>query len=972
MADARQPALFNIPAHRDFADALAHGLIEQFGHGPLGLAQGIILVPSNRGAIAIQDAFIRRSEKGLLLPRLVPVGDPDLGEHIGAALDPIDAQPIPPAVDPLERQFILARLLQKSGKFGSRQGAQAMRMAADLGRVLDQLAIECVSPARLREIDTSHLSDHWQASLDQLGTILDQWPRELARLGKIDLAARRNLQLDRLSERWRSVPPLGFVIAAGINTTAPAIANLLREVAQLPQGQVVLAGLDLNMSEAEWEAIGEGEETHPQFQLQTLLSRMGFVRAECELWQWGRDDDLRATRANRIAQALAPARFTGGWEKLDDRRRALAGVAAIELANPSEEAQAIALAMRNFIETPNQTAALITPDRALAERVSAHLKRWEIVADDSAGQALSLTLPGSLLLALLIAATGRFTAVPLLALLKHPLVRAGEQRGAWRDGVRALDLALRGPQIAPDLAGIDYFLSQTEARNRALRQRAAAWWSEPRTLLAPLESAISRGQLAGMITALRETATALCGDGLWAGQAGRELGDLVAAIEQHAAAETLQVDAEGMPQLLRDLLDTVAVRPAVGGHPRLFIWGLVEAQLQRADLVILAGLNEGTWPQLTASDPWLAPAIRRQLGLPGLERRIGVNAHDLASGLSAKQVLMTRARSDGSGPTNASRFWLRLETYANGLTSPSLPFDQLARSMDHEVGERARRPEPCPPVEERPKVISVTEVDGLKADPYAFYAKKMLKLEPLDAPGAEADVKWRGTFLHQVLADWGREDGFATGKLQPRLAIAFEASGLHPVVRALWQPRFAEAAATFEHFVEEGRAEGREPILAEVKGEIHVAGVKLHGRADRIDQLPGNELAVVDYKTGEPPKPKQIKEGFALQLGLLGLLADAGKIEGANGVATRFEYWSQAREPKSRAFGFAKSPCDGKGDNAITTEDFVSDLYQHFEQAVEKWLTGQEPFTAKAHPDYAWSDYDHLMRYQEWQGRDGA
>src|SRR6185503_7809612 len=107
--------------------------------------------------------------------------------------------------------------------------------------------------------------------------------------------------------------------------------------------------------------------------------------------------------------------------------------------------------------------------------------------------------------------------------------------------------------------------------------------------------------------------------------------------------------------LLRQLLDQRSVRPAFGGHPRIFIWGLLEARLQHADLLILGGLNEGVWPALPAPDPWLPPKVRATLGMPTLDVRIGLAAHDFASALGAPEVLVTRARRDGRSPTIASR-----------------------------------------------------------------------------------------------------------------------------------------------------------------------------------------------------------------------------------------------------------------------------------------------------------------------------
>ncbi len=974
MADRRQPSLYSIPTDRSFADALVAGLIAQHGTEGQALARGIILVPNNRAATAIRDAFVRQSEKGLLLPRLVPIGDAEMGEQLTSALDPIDAEAIPPAVDPLQRQLSLAQMLQKQD--AGLDGAQAMRLAADLGRVLDQLTVERKSLSDIPEGFAGDLQDHWTEALAQLDVILKLWPQHLDRLGRIDLADRRNRQLDRVITQWRAKPPAGFVVAAGISTGAPAVAALLKCIAQMERGQVVLAGLDLFMPPEEWDFIAGDDihqplETHPQHHLRLLLDGIGMPRALVEPWPWGKTDKARVTRSERVSLAMAPATFTHKWVGLKRSERLLADIHALEVATPAEEALSIALALREAIETPVRTAALVTPDRALAERVSAHLKRWGITADDSAGRPLSASQPGTLLLALAQAAAEGFAPVPLLTLLKHPLVRRGEDRLAWLDGVRSLDLALRGPRPAAGLAGVESWLADQDERTQKIKAEAALWWEGARALLDPLETGFRAsphfGQMLGL---LRTTAESLAGETVWAEQEGRAAADLISELEEKASEGALSVSRDALPLLLRDLMDGVAIRPAQGGHARLFIWGLLEAKLQSADLMILAGLNEGVWPQLTSPDPWLAPAIRRELKLPSLERRIGLSAHDLASALGAPSVLLTRAKRDSSAPMIASRFWLRLETLTESFDPPPVRYDLLAAQLDHAKGERTAQPMPKPPVADRPKTISVTAVDTLKADPYSFYAKTMLKLTALSAPGEEPDAKWRGTFLHDVLGEWGQKDQFAKGLLLPRLKEAFDESGLHPVVRAMWQPRFEEAIIWFEDRVEEGRLEGREPIKAEIDGAFSFGGVTLKGRADRIDQLPNGELAIVDYKTGSPPSTKQVMEGYALQLGLIAHLAECGGFPGVKGAPTAFEYWSQARE-SGKSYGYVKSPNIADKKQVKEPAEFVAHMYEQYETAIDEWLLGDKPFSAKERPEYAWSDYDQLMRYEEWQGRNG-
>ena len=206
--------------------------------------------------------------------------------------------------------------------------------------------------------------------------------------------------------------------------------------------------------------------------------------------------------------------------------------------------------------------------------------------------------------------------VAMLALVKHPLVGGeGGERQDWLAATRLLDRWLRGPRPAPGLAGLDAQFVETDAE---------AAWAAVRPALEPVEQLRAPLSLSAFAAALREAATALAGARAWSNADGRMAAQLVAELEAAPDAATLTLDDTEWVPLLRDLLDAQPVRPAYGGHPRIFIWGLLEARLQHADLMILGGLNEGVWPSLPAPDPWLAPKIRATLGLPGLEYRVGL------------------------------------------------------------------------------------------------------------------------------------------------------------------------------------------------------------------------------------------------------------------------------------------------------------------------------------------------------------
>lgn len=957
------PLVYSIPAHRSFADALAAGLIAAVGRDPMALANGRILLPNNRAVRTVTEAFVRASGGGLVLPRLIAIGDPEIGDRIGGALDPLDlSDEVPPAIDPLSRQLLLARLVRAEGE----SAAEAMRLAETLAAAMDALAIEEIPISRLPDAvaETPELAAHWLQSIDRFRAVLDKWPAMLAGRGVIDLADRRGQLLHSMADRWAGRPPEGFTIAAGITASAPAIAALLARIARLPEGAVILPALadQRAMPDEEWEALGpdeqgRGEDSHPQYHLKRLLERMGVAREEVRSWRGGGRASSSAARGRAVVNAMAMPAFSDKWTRLPPPERRLTGIRVAELPDPASEAQAIAIALREAAETPGKTAALVTPDRNLAARVSAHLLRWGIEADDSAGLPLSRTPAGTLLLAIAAAAVEDLAPVPLLALIKHPLVGGeGEERLAWLEAARALDLALRGPRPRAGLQGLD---------ERFKEKKAETPWRKVRAHLAPIGGRLDgMTTLAEVATELRQLAESLAGAAAWRGPDGRAAAELLGEIEASGDAMAMAIAVEDIVPLLRQLMDSVPVRRPYGGHPRIFIWGLIEARLQKADLMILGGMNEGVWPSLPSPDPWLAPQIRRTLGLPGLDFRTGLAAHDFMSALGAPRVLLTRARRDSRSPTVASRLWLRLQAMTGGMTRDQR-LERLAHALDASMAaEPAERPAPQPPVEARPKKIAVTDLDRLKADPFAFYAKTILKLRAEDPVDAEHHAAWKGTAVHEVLERWFKEDDCDPAKLAARAEALMADETIHPMLRALWSPRLMEAIEWIAAQAAEDRIEGRKPILAEEFGEADVAGVTLYGKVDRIDRLPDGKLVIVDYKTGQAPRPKAVSEGFALQLGLLSLIARDGGFKGVTGEAGAHEYWSLAK--KNGRFGYRQSPDGDEGADA-----FVDRAYAQFADAAAKWLLGTEPFKAKLNPAYApYEDYDQLMRLEEWYGRE--
>lgn len=984
MADAK-PGIFSIPVHRAFADALAAGIIAEYADGALGLAEGLILLPSNRARSAVQAAFVRAGGAGLLMPRLAVIGDADLDESVALALDAIDEDPLPPAIDALRRRLLLAELIERYTPTGEAPitGAAAFQLADGLARVIDQLHYEEVRVGDLVGLDLGAFAEHWQASLGRLRLLVDHWPGVLAKTGSIDRAERRNRLLGRVIEGWRASPPARFVVAAGITTGAPAIARLLRAVADMDRGMVVLPGVDQVMALEEWEALGPTRpdpenrvrplETHPQYHLKLLLDRMGASRDEVVEWGAVSEFDGPEARTPFVSLLFAPADYTAQWQAAGDLSAATVGILGAVFADDSQEAQGIALLMREAIETPGRTAALVTPDRGLAERVAAALARWDIAVDDSAGQPLSRTPPGALLL-LLAKLAAEFDPVALVSLLGHPLVRKGEGRTAWLDQLRRLDLTLREPGLLPGWDGVRARIAERaedpKGRGHGLAVQLQPWWDEVSGALGASVAPIAGPTPpATLLAALQQAAEWLTGDAVWAGPAGRMLAELFDQWVLARGDGPALVDPADFPDMLGQLLAQASVRPPYGGHPRLFIWGLLEARLQRADLMILGGLDEGRWPAATQPDPWLAPGIRRLLGLPAPERQQGMAAHDFASALAAREIVVTRAQRSGGDPAVASRFWLRLAALAGDLPEPApggVALTRLAAELDLPAGgtQPAARPAPRPPVEDRPRKISVTAVDRLARDPFAYYANQMLGLSALDPLSAAPDPRWRGTRVHKLFEDWVRGGATREG-FEAELAVLRDDPALDAIARAFWLPRIEPALRWAAAQLWD--RDDRKPLDVEVKGEIVIDGVTLHGKADRVDRDAEGQLSIVDYKSGGAPSAKAAFDKLDNQLGLLGLIAREGGMKDiAAAPVDALEYWSL--RPDRRAGGAGKiSNTYGSRSDLKTAEMAIDHAADALSELAALYLFGDAPFVPGEGVGYG--EYDQLMRRDEWFGR---
>ena len=986
--EARVPVglnLFTIPPHLPFLDAIAADWLA-FGDDPLTIADGLILLPTRRAARALAEAFLRRTDgRPLLLPRIGALGGLDEAPlALEGALD------LPPAVEPMQRLAVLTRLiLAMNGAAGAPRSAdRAWLLASELASLMDEAdRAEIDLKRKLPDAAAPEFAAHWAQTLTFLHIVTDAWPAWLAENGLMNPAARQVALLHAQADAWERAPPPHRVLIAGTTAGIAAVARLLKVAARMPNGRVVLPVLDQDMNEDAWAAL---DDSHPQAGLSRLLHGLGATRGDVRPWPARPDSVVPVDRFGILSRALAPARTLGSWREPSAMRPD--GIARLAAADQQQEAEAIALVLRATLETPGRRAALVTPDRDLAGRVTAALMRFGIVADDSAGEKLADT-PNAVFLRLLVRAIADDLApVALLALLKHPFCAAGLSPAECRSRARQLELAaLRGPRPPPGLAGIRRILDRADPDS-------AVFWARVESCLEPafrhhasVEAAPAETLMA-MVESAERLATTDETEGaqrLWSGEEGEALAVLLTTAR---AVLPLLPDQRRavLPGLLDALLGEAMVRSRRasrgrdgGEHPRIFIWGLLEARLQTVETIVLGGLTETVWPPAPEPGPWLSRPMRKTVGLASPEEAVGQAAHDfIAAACAAPDVVLScPTRRDGA-PAVPARWLTRLETWlrGQGAVLPGHPAAAWTRALDQPAGPPvpARPPRPCPAIIHRPSRLSVTEIETWLRDPYAIYARHILKLRALDPLDQATEAADYGTLVHEGLNHFLREHGSrwppgAQMDLRRSMERALDRAPVRKALAAWWRPRLGRIADWVAEIETKRRADDPPAAIApELPGTLdldwpnnRVPGrrFRLVGRADRIERRADGTLSILDYKTGQVPPRKDVEAGLAPQLLLEAVMAAAGGFGDATiGETSELIYWHLTGGQKP---GEARALYSGKSADLPAA---IRGARESLLRLIDDFDRPDRPYLSRPRPDQGprFSDYRQLARVDEW------
>jgi ATP-dependent helicase/nuclease subunit B len=1010
-ASGQRPRLYSIPPSAPFLETLARAILAgDLPHkggsapDPFDLPAMTIYLPTRRAARGLREAFLAAGGgKTLLLPQIRALGDPEEETLLFTAeLDEGEGIAGKPAISNLKRRFALMRLILAWEKSLPRDAdrpppitpAQASHLAEDLGRFMDEIGREEADLSELEALVPEDLAGHWAQTIDFLKIVTEHWPNFLDENGLVSPAERRRLLMDQERERLAAIGDAP-VIAAGSTGTVPATARLLQTIATLPNGAVVLPGLDTSLDEESWDALGRHPE-HPQAGMWELLRRLEVERSDVGIVAGAEPDPTGHARLRLISEVLRPAETTDRWQALpgdEEIAAALKGVSLIEAPGPQDEAEAIALILRSVVEEPEKQAALVTPDRAMARRVAARVREFGLAIDDSAGTPVTRTVPGAFLSLVLEAADADFAPPELMALLKHPLTRLGRSAGTMRTVARLLErAAFRDVYLGEGFAGIRAAVTTEPDRPHAARRlkgeeiaKVRALVDELEAAFAPLTSVGREAIAAAFAEAHAAAAEALArdesgaSDRLWIGDAGEALSvflrDLIAE-----GGET-RLRAADYPAFYRSLLAGQVVRPARGAHPRLFIWGPLEARLQKTDVVILGGLNEGTWPKLQEPGPWLNRTMRAALGLPAPERRIGLSAHDFAQSLGADRIYLTRSLKVDGVPTVPSRWVQRLTALTEAIAAgdalkPDAPWTAWAKMRDYvEDFSPVGQPAPCPPVAARPRKLSVSRIERWIANPYDIYARDILRLEKLPPLGQAADAALRGKVVHAALSIFAERypDRLPDDIAGTLIGIAdelFAGLGGAPRIEAFWRPHFENFARWFAE-TEPMRRKGVTEIVSEVRGALRLEALdfELTARADRIDLLKDGTLAIYDYKTGNPPVAKAVDGMHAPQLPLeaaIARLSGFGELGPRPVSALRYIQASGRRDGgEEREAG--SQDAETLAQDAITALAGLVKEYDDEARAYEAMRRSGTHFGSA----YRYDDYAQLARVDEWGNAGG-
>lgn len=984
--------VYTIPAGYNFAPALIKKLLSQTQGNPSELANITIILPMNRTRRIIEDVALKLSpDNAVFLPKMITLGEIDDEDiSIDAVLSSGSHEVIPDSIDPLERQMILTRLIMGFWAQEQQQFTQdqAFMLARSLSSLIDQIHTQGLDPHDLQDLVPDHLAAHWQKTLDFLKIITQHWPLILREKGVVDPAERRDRLIRALAAHWQSTQPTSRIIIAGSTGSIPAVADLMAVIATLPSGEIILPGLDQSISYEKWEQIPA---YHPQYGLKKLLFKLEKSRNSVKIWG---ECDKKHKKSPLLSSIMGDNLEIIEKNTLNE---SLKGVSYYECDDEQQESDLIALKLRDMIARDSQeTAIVVTPDRNLARRIIASAARWDITLDDSAGQPLHKTPEGTLILQIAQWWQSPQDSVRFLSMIKHPLSLSKFRQKGWDLELCEFEKSYIRAQNGQ--YSWHHKLIEIDKNNHpAHSEKFIQFLQDLYTNIEPIMSAVHADQNKEILfnfndlyeihnkvinQLLQIDDFTNIGTDLHQNQAFSVINNILKHSDLFG-----NISLYSYNQILQTLLSQQTDRTSYGMHPQIQILGAIEGRTSHADLIIMSGLNEGTWPDAYMPDPWMSENMRKQFGLPIAEQKLSLSAHDFCQYISHDKVMITRSITQNGTPTLPARWIGALKMLCDhqGVTINSLDDNALYGWLGGlNLGKKQtpiERPAPTPPENMRPSSLSVTQIETWFKDPYSIYARKILNLRALESPGEDKEAAIKGDIIHKALENFTKSQG-NKGSQEATITLmelAKDAANDMSIPDHLWVKWAASLHMAFSKISTHLNLwkSIASPYRQEIWGEMTIntpkADFQLIGRADRIDQvidplLKGHDTlscAIIDYKSSAGSlNASGIKSGALPQLPLEALILQEGGFENMPAASVVYMgYWPVA--------------AGSKGGQDICVKENIPDIIDNIKNnlvhMIDKFSDPNTPYICCPNPQNTprFNDYTHLSRIAEWSAQEG-
>lgn len=942
-----KPNIFNIPANYHFLESLFDWLQENFSDK---ISEVKIFLPNRRSCRQLKQIFIDK-KLNIFLPKIKAISDLSYEDFFDLSLDSetkntIDELLQIKVISGIEHLLFLAKEIEKLAVFGNEvEFNQAFKISLILKDLFDEIERAETDLKKLSEIDDSDLSSHRQLTLDFLKNFHVQIKNSLLKKNIFFTTSFQNFIAEKFIETLQKNTLKTPLIIAGSTGSTAFGKKLIKAVSQQKNGYVILCGLCEGKTDF-------NAENHPQFFLNQLLNFLGIEKNSVK--KIAKEKFLLSdeNRQNLLSLLMLPGFESFKWQNAEaylNKKTTIEDLEKnfklIETKNEIEEAKIIALILSKST-AQKKNSAVITNNQKLADLLKLELEQASLPFNDTRNLGVFNSKLINFLLLILELIESEFNSHSLLAVLKNPLCYHSQNKEIIADFEIKI---LRQERVKPGIEGI-------KEKLRILSEKKLTdFFEDFYSKLSDESNPNFSAKILNLIKIAENLSKKSWHDLLETEPAQVELFEF---FEELKSQTDLKISGNNFLANLKDLLAQISFFEKSDATSSIQILSTIEARLLNYDLVIIASLNEGEFPEIE-TDNWLGKKIRKDLKIERSAKKIGQNAYDFCNYLSNQKVILTRSKARNSTVLIASPFLLKFKTLCQkigiALNSGEEYFAFLKNSQSNESKAEKQETNPKPKAEFRPKKLSITEISKLISDPYAIYAKKILELRELEKIDYESSYAEFGSFVHKALEDFiknPQQNNFLekSEKIFTKYFFSEEA-------KLTWLPKFKNIFADFLCKNEEfSDCEN----YVEIPVKIKIGENLISGKIDRLIRDETGLLKIFDYKTGEIPTKKTVTFGTEPQLTIAVLAIVEGLIESdlKNVDLDKIDslnYWKLS----ASSAGEIKKMCDENSEIKIlysAAKLGLAKLFEYFSDEKNGYIS------APNHKNYKKNEYWHLAR----------